>query len=131
MKSLEDVRADQLVDLLGGLLSEPDMAVLAGGFADYMARSGRLAASTGSSGYWDDDQAFIRLWGFDLDDITVPVAVWRAELDLMVPPSHGEWLAARIPGSTGFLKEEDGHVSLMLRHIGDIVAQLAADAGAV
>jgi len=129
VKSLEQIQGDQLIDALGGLLSDPDRAVLVGAFADFMARWLRLSATTGSKGYWDDDQAFIRPWGFDLDDISVPVAVWRADLDLMVPPSHGEWLLAHVPGSTGFLSVSEGHISLMSRRIGDIVARLAVDAG--
>ncbi len=129
MRSLEDIAADQLIEALGGLLSEPDRAVLDGAFADFMARWFRLAASTGSKGYWDDDQAFIGPWGFDLEEVSVPVAVWRADLDRMVPPSHGEWLASHVPGSTGFLREGEGHISLLSRGIGDILARLAADAG--
>ncbi len=129
VKSLEDIGGDQLIEALGGLLSEPDKAVLHGEFAEFMARWLRLSASTGSKGYWDDDQAFIQPWGFELADISVPVAVWRADLDLMVPPSHGEWLASHVPGATGFLRQGEGHISLMSRGIGDIVARLAADAG--
>jgi len=36
-------------------------------------------------------------WGFDPTTITVPVSVWFANQDLMVPATHGEWLAKSLP----------------------------------
>jgi pimeloyl-ACP methyl ester carboxylesterase len=128
MGSLAGIQPDQLIDSLGGLLSDPDKAALRGDFAAFFAAWFRLAASTGSDGYWDDDRAFIAPWGFDLDAISLPVAVWRADRDLMVPPSHGMWLAAHIPTATGIAANGEGHVSLLTRHIDDIVARLALDA---
>jgi pimeloyl-ACP methyl ester carboxylesterase len=129
MYSLKDVRASQLLEVFGGLLSLPDKQVLEGDVADFVASWLRLAASSGPAGYWDDDLAFIRYWGFDLADIAVPVAVWRAGEDLMVPPSHGEWLAAHIPGAAAHFEPGEGHISLLSRHFAEIVDQLAADAG--
>lgn len=129
MSSLRDIQPSQLVDALGGLLSPPDKQVLVGDVAEFLAAWMRLAASSGSAGYWDDDVAFIRYWGFDLGDIAIPVTVWRAGQDLMVPPAHGEWLAAHIPGSTARFEPDEGHISLFSQRFGEIVDQLAADAG--
>jgi pimeloyl-ACP methyl ester carboxylesterase len=89
----------------------------------------RLAASTGSAGYWDDDLAFIRYWGFDIAKIVVPVTVWKAGQDLMVPPAHADWLALHISGSTARSEPDEGHISLLTRRLDEILAQLAADAG--
>jgi pimeloyl-ACP methyl ester carboxylesterase len=129
MKSMAGIQPGQLVEALGGLLSGPDRDVLQGEFADFCAAWFRLAASTGSDGYWDDDQAFMAPWGFDLESITVPVSIWRADQDLMVPPSHGEWLAAHIATASDMPIDGEGHISLMVRSIDDIVARLAFDAG--
>jgi pimeloyl-ACP methyl ester carboxylesterase len=129
MSAMRDIKASQLVDALGGLLSEPDRSVLDGQVAEFVAEWMRLAASTGAAGYWDDDLAFIRYWGFDITKIDVPVTVWRAGQDLMVPPAHGEWLAAHIPGSKARVEPEEGHVSLLARRFDEIVSQLADDAG--
>ena len=41
----------------------------------------------------------LRPWGFDVGDITVPVAVWQGTQDMMVPFAHAEWLAAHVPGA--------------------------------
>ena len=72
----------------------------------------RRSLSNGIAGWLDDDLAFVRPWGFDLGAIAVPVAVWQGAHDLMVPFSHGQWLAAHIPGATAYLFEDEGHISI-------------------
>jgi pimeloyl-ACP methyl ester carboxylesterase len=132
IKELNDelgtIQADQLIDALGGLLSKPDKKVLAGPAANFLAKMTRLSASAGHYGYWDDGQAFVRDWGFAPQAIRVPVTVWIAGQDLMVPPAHGEWLAQNIPGADRARMEEEGHISLYIRHVKEIVEKLARDA---
>ena len=43
----------------------------------------------------------------------MPVAVWQGREDLMVPSSHGEWLAAHVPGARAHLLPGVGHISLV------------------
>lgn len=129
MTALRNIQPSELIEALGGLVSLPDKQALVGDDAEFIASWMRLSASTGPYGYLDDGLAFIRYWGFDLEEIEVPVTVWRAELDLMVPPAHGEWLAAHIPGARGRSEPQEGHISLLTKHLPDIVDQLAADAG--
>jgi pimeloyl-ACP methyl ester carboxylesterase len=129
MSELRSIQADQLVDAFGGLVSQPDKDVLVGPFAEFVAGWMRLAAASGHFGYWDDGQAFVSDWGFDWAAMSVPVRVWRAGQDLMVPPSHGEWLASHVTGAKGVLFADEGHISLFSRHIGEIVAGLVEDAG--
>ena len=50
----------------------------------------------GVGGAVDDSLAFIRPWGFDLADITVPVLLTYGLEDVSCPPGHGRWMAARI-----------------------------------
>jgi pimeloyl-ACP methyl ester carboxylesterase len=89
----------------------------------------RLSASSGHYGYWDDDQAFVNDWGFELGEIAVPTTIWIAGRDLMVPPAHGRWLAEHVPGAQRLELPEEGHVSIFVRHIDDMVRRLAEDAG--
>jgi pimeloyl-ACP methyl ester carboxylesterase len=122
---LAAIQPDQLVEAFGGLLSPPDKSVLVDGVAEFTAAWLRLAVSTGTDGHWDDGQAFISDWGFELADITAPVTVWRAGQDLMVPPSHGVWLAEHIRGAESIELPEDGHISLLFDHIDEVVVGLA------
>jgi len=106
------------------------VAVLTGEYADFMAGSVRSAVSNGIDGWFDDDLAFTRPWGFDLADIRVPVRVWQGAEDHMVPESHGRWLAAHIPGARPELRPEHGHLSLDLAAAGDIFDALIQDGAA-
>ncbi|MGN6751088.1 MAG: alpha/beta fold hydrolase [Intrasporangium sp.] len=118
------VTGEQLVEALGGLLSEPDLAALRGPLADYIAALAREAVRVSAEGWVEDDLAFCDPWGFDPASITVPVAVWQGRKDLMVPSSHGEWLAAHVPGARPHLLDGVGHVSLVAR-IGEVLDDLA------
>jgi pimeloyl-ACP methyl ester carboxylesterase len=100
---------------LGGLVDDADRAALTGDFADMIAAMIRRALSSGAAGWIDDDLAFVRPWGFDVAEITVPVGVWQGAADLMVPFSHGQWLASAIPGARAHLYEDEGHISITLR----------------
>jgi len=106
------VTGEQINASLDSILPPVDKAVLTGDFADYMAASFHQAVSHGFDGWADDDLAFTRPWGFDLATISVPTYLWQGSEDLMVPFSHGEWLAAHIPGVTAHLEPGEGHVSI-------------------
>ena len=81
---------------------------------------------SGNDGWFDDDLAFTRPWGFELSDMSVPVAVWQGGEDLMVPFAHGEWLASRIPTAHPRLRPEHGHLSLALDAFGELLDDLIA-----
>lgn len=111
----------------GELVSDVDRATLTGGFADYIAASCRDAVRNGIWGWADDDLAFVRDWGFDLDSITVPVTVWQGSEDRMVPFGHGRWLADHVPGARARLLGGEGHLSLVVSSFGRIVDELVGD----
>ncbi|MFM6847618.1 MAG: alpha/beta fold hydrolase [Terrabacter sp.] len=122
--SFREITAVQVVEALAGLLSESDRRALEGPLADYVAASGREAVRVGPEGWVEDDLAFCRDWGFDPASVTVPVAVWQGREDLMVPASHGEWLATHVPGARPHLLDGVGHVSLVAR-VGEVLEDLA------
>lgn len=101
-----------LIDAIGGLLPDVDRGALTGAYAETLLASGRRALSDGIWGWFDDDVAFTRDWGFALSDIAVPVSLWQGREDKMVPFAHGGWLAAHVPGVRAHLSETDGHLSL-------------------
>ena len=65
----------------------------------------------GTWGWVDDDLAFITEWGFDLDEIKVPVEVHYGTQDVLVPAAHGVWLAAHVPGAKVVVNDDQGHMN--------------------
>jgi pimeloyl-ACP methyl ester carboxylesterase len=111
--ALRDITAEQVAGELGGLIDHVDRAALTGDFAAALARMLRRAVSTGTDGWFDDDLAFVKPWGFDLGAITRPVSIWQGAHDKMVPFAHGEWLAAHVPDARVHLYDDEGHLSLV------------------
>ena len=97
----------------GDLLSEADRAVTESVSSDDAVRRFDDAFSQGHVGMMEDDLAHVNPWGFNLEEIAVPVHVWWGGEDRMVPSPHGEQLIGRIPGAIGLFSISDGHASLL------------------
>ena len=110
---LSTVTGEEIGASLGDLVDDVDRRALTGELAEAMAAMFRRALSTGIAGWLDDDLAFVKPWGFDLAEITVPVSIWQGAHDGMVPFTHGEWLAAHVPGARAHLYDGEGHISLV------------------
>ncbi len=117
----EDVAAG-----LGDLIDEVDRAALSGALADYLAEIMREGLRNGPWGWVDDDLAFVAPWGFELDTIAKPVALWQGDHDRMVPFAHGRWLAAHVAGAEPHLLEGEGHISLLAVRYGELLDGLLA-----
>jgi pimeloyl-ACP methyl ester carboxylesterase len=115
---------DQLIASFGDLVSPVDREALTGDLGEHMVANERLALADGYWGWFDDDLAFVRDWGFDPAAVSVPVSVWQGRQDRFVPCAHGEWLAAHVPGARAHLYEEHGHLSLALSSFGSILDDL-------
>ena len=89
-----------------------DYAALEGDWASLGADVARSEAF-GPGGFVDDDVALAAPWGFELGDVRAPVLVVQGGEDRVIPPSHGEWLARRIPGADLWLRPADGHISVL------------------
>ena len=127
--SMRDIAPDDIVAELRTLISDVDEPALSGELGDVLAASFHHAFRDGLWGWYDDDLAFTRPWGFDLGQVRVPVAIWQGRRDLMVPFSHGEWLVEHVPSSHARLRPEHGHLSLAIGSIGEILDDLLALAG--
>jgi pimeloyl-ACP methyl ester carboxylesterase len=119
--NLAAVSAEEVLAALGDLISAADRPALTGHFAEYVAESTRAALRTGIWGWFDDDMAFNRDWGFDLGRIHVPVAIWQGGDDRFVPFPHGAWLAENVNGATSRLRPREGHLSLAITAYGEIL----------
>jgi len=124
LSTYQAIQADEIVDAMATLLPDVDRAFCTDEFGDYLATSFREAVSVGVDGWLDDDLAFAAPWGFDLGSVSVPVSVWQGSDDLMVPFAHGRWLADAIPGARAHLLEGEGHLSVVVGRIGDILDDL-------
>ncbi len=108
---------------LAGLLSPADLEALASpGVADGLAAAMRQGFAEGYWGDHDDDQAFVHPWGFDPASIAVPVEVHYGDADLMVPPTHGDWLAATVPTAVRVHRQAEGHLGVVVAHLEEICA---------
>ena len=123
-EDMADVSADDVVAVLGDLMSDVDKAALTSDYAEWTAASFRKAVGTGVAGWRDDDLAFMRPWGFDLGAIARPVAIWQGGQDRMVPFTHGEWLVDHIPAARPHLLPDDGHLSIGIGRLTQIVDDL-------
>ena len=120
------VTGDQVAASLGDLIDEVDRASLTGEFADFAAASFREALRESYWGWFDDDMAMIKPWGFEVEDIRIPVHIWQGRHDRMVPYGHGEWLASHVGSAIPHLFDDQGHLSIVVALFGAVLDELIA-----
>lgn len=120
------VTGAEVAEMFGGLIDHVDDSALTGDFAEYVAASTREGLREGYWGWVDDDYAFVKSWGFDLASLRVPVHIWQGGHDKMVPFGHGQWLASHIPSARPHLLPEEGHLSLAVTQLPQILDALLA-----
>ena len=91
-------------------LPATDRTALAEQAAFEVRRESLLEALTTPFGWYDDDLAFTQPWGSYLTSITAPVEVRYGRRDVLVPPSHGDWLARAIPHAEVTSWPDHGHL---------------------
>lgn len=123
-EELRTVTPDEVANAFGDLIDDVDRGSLTGDFARWSADAFHEALRVGYWGWVDDDLAFVKPWGFSLDEIRVPVSIWQGGHDRMVPYAHGEWLAGHVPGARPRLFAEHGHLTLAVDSTGRIVDEL-------
>lgn len=89
-----------------------DWTALAGRWAD-LGNDAGAAGEEWPMGLVDDDVAFVRPWGFELGDVTVPVLLVQGEEDRVVPSGHARWMHDHLAESTLSLLPGEGHVSAL------------------
>jgi pimeloyl-ACP methyl ester carboxylesterase len=94
---------------------------LADAAANSFAKDG---LAPGSQGWWDENSMQLQPWGFDVADIAIPVLLLHGRKDQFVPPGHGEWLAAHIPGVEARWFDDDRHDTIT-NHVSEVHAWLS------
>ena len=77
----------------------------------------RESLRDGVWGWVDDDLAFVKPWGFEVDELRVPVEIRYGVADVLVPPGHGAWLAAHVPGAVATVVQGGGHLLTPQQHL--------------
>lgn len=71
---------------------------------------------------------YVRPWGFELGEISVPVSLWYGEVDQNAPPGMGRYLAEQIPNSRLHMVADGGHFSTINNYIDAIFDDLLLQA---
>jgi pimeloyl-ACP methyl ester carboxylesterase len=123
-EQLRHATGADLITGMSSLLPAVDRALLTGEVGEDMAAIFREGLRVGSDGWLDDDLAFVKPWGFSLAEVTVPTVLWQGTADLMVPVGHGQWLAERIPGVASHIEDGEGHLSIGIGSIDQMLQEL-------
>jgi pimeloyl-ACP methyl ester carboxylesterase len=112
-----------IVAVLGDLISPADRRVVTGAYAEWLAHECAESLASGVWGWFDDDRAMLKDWGFDLSEIGAPLTIWHGAEDRFVPVAHGRWLAERT-GRHAEIRADAGHLSLAIGCYGQILDDL-------
>ena len=88
--------------------------------------SQRHAWRASVKGLTTDAEIFAAPWGFRLEDVDVPVHLWHGTKDRAFSTGVAEYVAARLPNCKARFVEGEGHYSLPIRHMREILADLIA-----
>ena len=88
--------------------------------------SARHAWRSSALGVMADAEIYATPWGFRLEEVSVPVALWHGTKDRTFAPWLAENVAVRLPNCEFHLIEGAGHYSLPIRSIREILADLMA-----
>ena len=110
------------------MLPEPDAAALRDNAAfDICFESQRRAwRGSGADGVMADAEIYGRPWGFRLEDVTVPVRLWHGKKDRAFSFRVAEETAQRLPNCVARFIDDEGHFSLPIRHMREILEDLIA-----
>jgi pimeloyl-ACP methyl ester carboxylesterase len=112
--------ADQTREFIKTLVSPADAAVFTPELAQYFVTSAAAGLAPGGEGWWEDAVALVDPWGFAFSDISMPLLLLHGRQDRFVPFGHGVWLSAHIPGVEARLTDDDGHLTLLAHHLGEV-----------
>ncbi|HUE40681.1 MAG TPA: alpha/beta hydrolase [Chthoniobacterales bacterium] len=110
------------------MLPRPDAQALRDNAAfEVVFQSQRRAwRGSGADGVMVDAEIYGRPWGFRLEDVTVPVRLWHGKRDRAFSFRVAEETAKRLPDCVARYVDNEGHFSLPIRHMREILADLIA-----
>lgn len=119
---------DGIIKELSTLLPPVDKEALLSSeqLGQYMIDTFAEGLKINSDGWVDDDLAFTKPWGFELDEIKVPILLYQGTEDKMVPYAHGEWLVKHLPQEYLHqnLTQGQGHISIFVGRSDKVINEL-------
>ena len=88
--------------------------------------SQRRAWRGSAEGVMIDAQIYAQPWGFAIEDVHVPVRLWHGIEDRAFAVRLAEEIATRFPNCKARFVPNEGHYSLPIRHMRDIVEDLVS-----
>jgi pimeloyl-ACP methyl ester carboxylesterase len=86
--------------------------------------SQRRAWRASAKGIVADAEIYALPWGFRLEDVYVPVRLWHGKRDRAFSVELAEQVASRLPKCKARYIDTEGHYSLPIRHVREILADL-------
>ena len=97
---------------------------------DICFESARQAWRSSAKGVITDAEIYATPWGFSLEEVRVPVALWHGTNDRTFAHRLAKDVASRLPKCEFHLIEGAGHYSLPIRYIREIVTDLVGGSSA-
>jgi pimeloyl-ACP methyl ester carboxylesterase len=80
----------------------------------------------GTDGCLQDYRVFGDPWGFELEEVAVPVDIWEGAEDRTGPPDYRDFLLRHLPDARLFVVPGEGHISLLAHRAEAILSRLVA-----
>jgi pimeloyl-ACP methyl ester carboxylesterase len=112
VRTAAKIRADPASHVLslGPEMPEADRRVVSdAGIRALLALNFAEALRSSAGGWIDDALAFCAPWGFDLEEIRVPLLLWHGQDDVFSPVAHAHWLAGQIPTAMVSIRRATAH----------------------
>ncbi len=117
--------ADQLIWLLGGTLGGKDREILREpATTAWLGENLQESLRQSGEGALEDAHLQTLSWPFELGEIRVPVRLWHGDADPIVPVTHSRFMHERIPGSKLHIFSGEGHFSLPIRYVEQVLQEL-------
>ena len=116
---------DRCLEFLTAGLDSPDRDLFAeSGYRSLMTESTMEALRQGGRGAAWELTLIARPWAFHLEDVRMRVSLWQGLADQILPAAMARRWAARLPACEGRYIAGEGHLSLVVHHIGEALAEL-------
>lgn len=118
-----------LFRMMLGMMPDPDHRVLSRPeIGNAIIASLAESVRGGAEGVLHEMALYAAPWGFELEEIQLPLQLWHGTADDTVPQSHGRWLEQHLSNCDARYIKGEGHFSLPIDHMLRIQDALIAGA---